>query len=130
MAAFSRRSLANYAVEQLLANQSPAQLSKYLAAALIASKRQDQADLLLADINQELESRGRLANATVTSATKLSAELRKSLSSQVKKAAKVDQVSLNEQIDPSVIGGIRIETANHTWDKTVARKLSEIKGGI
>ncbi|HVX58224.1 MAG TPA: F0F1 ATP synthase subunit delta [Candidatus Saccharimonadales bacterium] len=130
MAAFSRRQLARYAVDQLLDRRPATEISNHLAAALIAGKMTKQADLLLDDIAEELESRGLLARAVVTSANGLSAALRDQLTNQVKRAAKVSDVTLSEQTDPDVIGGFRVETARHTWDKTVARRLSEIKGGI
>lgn len=130
MAAFSRRRLAKYAVDELVSGRSAKQISDLLAAALIDNKMGSQADLLLNDIAEELEARGLLARAVVTSANGLSAELKKRLASQIKKAAKVDEVSITEQVDTDVIGGVRIETARHTWDKTVQRKLAEIKGGI
>lgn len=130
MMGFSRRSLAHYAVQQLLEGKSPAVVSKHLAAALIAAKKHKEADLLLSDISQELESRGLLAQATVTSANKLSAQLKTRLNANIKKAVGVKDVSINEVIDQSVIGGVRIETASRSWDQTVARKLSEIRGGI
>ena len=46
---------------------------------------------------------------------------------QVKKSAKVEQVIISEQIDKSVIGGVRIDTAAHSWDKTLSRKLTDIQ---
>lgn len=127
---FSRRQLANFAVEQLLDGKKPSLISRQLAAALIADKRVKETQLLIDDIAEELERRGLLAKVTVTSATKLSANLKASLSAQIKRAAKVTEVSLNEQVDNSVIGGIKVETSAHAWDKTIARRLSEIKGGI
>ncbi len=130
MAKFSRRQRAGYAVDQLLAGRPAKQISEHLAAALIDSRMQKQADLLLDDIAEELENRGLLAKTLVTSATALSTDLRKQLAEQVKKAAKVDKIIMTEQIDPQVIGGLRIETTRHTWDKTVAHQLAEIKGGI
>jgi len=130
MAAFSRRQLANYAVNQLLAKSSPASISKHLAAALISAKKQKEVDLLLDDVSEQLETRGFTARAVVTSSSGLSASLRKQLADQVKKAAKVEQVSIIEQVDPKIIGGFKIETSTRTWDQTIARKLAEIKGGI
>ena len=130
MASLSRRQIAAYAVDELLAGQKAASLAPRLAAALIANKMPKQADLLLSDISEELESRGLLAQAVVTSVNGLSAELKKRLASQIKSAAKVNQVFINERTDPAVIGGLRVETARHTWDQTVARKLAQIKGGI
>lgn len=130
MANFSRRQLAKYAVEQLLGGSKPTDVSRHLAAALIANKKQSQADLLLADISEELEARGILAEALVTSVNGLSADLKSKLSAQIKKNAKVSSVIINEQTDTAVIGGFRVETARHTWDQTIQRKLAEIKGGI
>lgn len=126
----SRRSLARYGVERLLAGDSINQLSKELASSLTSSGKKKEAELLIADIFEILELRGLLANAIVTSAQPLSAKSRNSLKNQIGKAAKVDNVVINEVIDESVIGGFRIETSAHSWDKTIARKLAMIKGVI
>ena len=130
MANFSRRQLAIYAVDQLLAKRPASEVSRHLAAALIAGKKQNQADLLLDDVAEQLESRGLVARATLTTATALSEELRARLTEQIKKAAGVAEVSLSEQIDPTVIGGFRVETTEHAWDETIARRLEQIIGGI
>lgn len=123
----SRRALARYAVDQLLAGAPAAAVAKHLAAALIDSQRQKEANLLLADINYNLQSRGRLAAATVTSASQLSAHLRREVADLVKKSANVQQVILSEQIDKKIIGGLRIETAERTWDKTVTSQLEKLR---
>lgn len=127
---FSRRQLAKYAVDQLEASKSPALIAKHLAAALIEEKMHKQSDLLINDIFEELENRGLMANAKVTAARTLSKDLLNNLKNQVKEVTKVKEVSLEEKIEPSVIGGFRLETSRYTWDKTIARRLSEIKGGI
>ncbi len=130
MMSFSRRELANYGVQNLLAGEAPAKIAERLAAALIAAKKPKEADLLLDDISEILESRGLLAKVTSTTAEPLTNELRKELEGQIKEAANVKEVALNEEVDKKVIGGIRVATANHTWDKTIARKLADIRGGI
>ena len=127
---YSRRQLAHYGVDQLLDGVAPSALSKHLAAALITSKKTKETDLLISDIVEELESRGLYARAIITSANELSVTLRKQLAEHIKKAAQVKNVSLNLEVDPRIIGGLKVETANHTWDKTIAYKLAEIKGGI
>jgi len=127
---FSRRQLATYAVEELLANRPPADIAQLLVAALIAANKYKEAELLIDDINQELESRGLLASAKIITARGLSAELQAELISQLKQAASVKEVVLNQKVEKSVIGGIRLETAKHSWDKTVARQLADIKGGV
>lgn len=130
MIKLSRRQLAKYAAEQLLNNRGTSKLARELAAVLVTSKRQNQAGLLASDIAWELENRGKLAQAQVTSATKLSEATRKKVSQFVKKNAKVEQVALDEQIDETILGGVRIETASHRWDQTLARQLSDIKEAV
>jgi hypothetical protein len=53
----SRRKLAAYAADELLAGQSLNEVAKKLAAVLIASKRQKQIEQLLQDVAWELENR-------------------------------------------------------------------------
>lgn len=123
----SRRRLARYAASQLIAKQPVSTVARELGAILIASKRQKEADLLVSDIAWELENRGLAANTKLTSAFPLPKSLRTEIQNYVKKAAKVDSVVLDEQIDKNVLGGVRIETSHHAWDKTVARALSDIR---
>ncbi|MEK7095747.1 MAG: F0F1 ATP synthase subunit delta [Patescibacteria group bacterium] len=123
----SRRSLARYAADRLLAGDFAPEVAKAVASVLVEDKRLNEAELLLADINFELESRGKVATALITAANDLGDKLRIEIKSLVKKASKVDRVILNEQIDKSVIGGLRIETATRIWDKTVARQLNELR---
>lgn len=123
----SRRSLARYATDQLLAGSTAPVVARHLAAALIDSHRQKEAELLLADISYELQSRGHLADATVTTAVELSAGLRKEIAMLIKKSSRVKQVILAERVDKNIIGGIRIETAERTWDKTVTSQLNKLR---
>lgn len=127
MTNLSRRELARWAADQLVSGSKTAAITKELAAVLIASRRQNQAELLAYDITWELEQRGKLANARVTSATALSESLKKDLKKFIKSAAKVDEVIIDEDIDRSVIGGVRIDTASHSWDYTIKRELRDIQ---
>lgn len=127
MTSISRRQLARYAADQLLAKQPARKVMAELAAVLVASRRTSQAGLLASDIAWELEHRGQIATAQVTSAHALSDSLRKQISVHVKKAAKVNEVIIDETVDESVVGGLRIETAIHSWDKTVKRQLTDIQ---
>ncbi len=123
----SRRSLARYGANQLLRGVPARVVAKHLAAALIDSQHQKEAELLLADISYEPQSRGHLTAATVTTASQLSESLRAEIASLVKKSSKVKQVILTEQIDKKIIGGVRIETAERTWDKTVIGQLNKLR---
>lgn len=126
----SRRSLAKYGVDRLLAGDSVGKLAKALASSLQASGKKKDAELLIADIFEMLETRGLVANATVVTAKPLSPKTHASLKKQIASAARVKDVIINELIDETVIGGFRLETAVHSWDKTIARKLAMIKGGM
>ena len=130
MTGYSRRQLAQYAVNELVSNRSIADLSAHLAAALAASGRQKEIELLLADIDQELEQRGLLARAQLTSAYPLSSKLKQEIQVRLKKVTGVKEVVLQEQIDKSTIGGFKVETASRSWDKTVRRTLAGLKENV
>lgn len=123
----SRRSLARYAADRLLASDPPSNVAEAIASVLVQNKRSGEAELLVADINYELESHGKAATAQITTAHELTDGLRDEIKNLVKKASEVDEVILNEQVDKSVIGGVRIETATRVWDKTAARQLHDLK---
>lgn len=127
MSKISRRSLARYAVEQLTEGRSAAAIAKHLAGALVESGRRGEVEFLLGDIAWELERRGLVATATITTATPLTDELEGQLKSQIKKASGTQDVTLKENLDRSVIGGLKIETTARVWDSTVKRQLNQIK---
>jgi F0F1-type ATP synthase delta subunit len=123
----SRRQLAEYAATKIINGTSHQELSAQLAAVLKESKRTNEAELLSRDIAYELETRGKVASAHITSANELSESLRTDIKEFIKQTANVDEVNLQENVDKSVLGGVRIETAVHSWDKTVATKLRKIR---
>ncbi|MBI4033612.1 F0F1 ATP synthase subunit delta [Candidatus Saccharibacteria bacterium] len=124
---FSRRQLARYAVDEMLAKRSAKSIAASLAAALVASRRRNEAELLLSDIEIELEERGLLTTAKVTSAYPLPAELKKDLATRLKKLTNTKEVILDERVDKGVLGGITIETAARTKDMTVKNALLALK---
>jgi ATP synthase F1 delta subunit len=123
----SRRQLAQYAVDEITSGTSIAKISQHLAAVLIDTKRVHESELLVRDIAWELETRGKSANAVITSATELSSEILQELAEFIKQKTNVDQVSLQENLDKSVLGGVRIETAVHAWDRTISKRLADIR---
>ncbi len=123
----SRRTLARYATERLQAGDPASKVAKAMVSVLLEDKRLGEAELLLADINFELENRGKVSTALVTAVNELNDKLRSEIKSLVKKSLKVERVILNEQVDKTLIGGLRIETATLIWDKTVARQLNELR---
>lgn len=123
----SRRALAQWGASQLLDGKSARLTAKHLVAVLKESKRLDQIDILMEDIAWELENRRALAVGHVTSAHPLTAKLESELKVYVKKVTGANEVSIENHIDKSVIGGVRLQTASRVWDATVKRKLSELR---
>lgn len=123
----SRRSLARYAADELLAGKSAKIVAKSLAAVMVETGHAGSSQFIVDDIAAELECRGVLSVGRVTSASILTAQLRQALTGQLKKATGAGSVLLEERIDKSVIGGLRVETANRVWDRTIARKLQQLK---
>ncbi len=127
MTKVSRRALARYAADQLLAGKPAKSVARHLAAAMLEAGKPSDINFLLGDIAAELENRRELTIATTTSATALTPQLRTALKKKVQKASQSKNVLLEENIDSSVLGGVRIETPSRIWDSTVARKLADLK---
>jgi F0F1-type ATP synthase delta subunit len=49
------------------------------------------------------------------------------LKTALKKLVQVETVLLNNEVDKSVLGGVRIETPTRVWDSTVARQLRDLR---
>lgn len=127
MSKLTRRALSRYATDQLMAGKSAKAIAKHLAAVMVELGSMQDIDFLIGDIASELEQRRELAISLITSATPLSSELRDELKKRIKKATGAKAVLLEETVDRSVIGGIRIETSSHVWDSTIVRRLTDLR---
>ena len=123
----SRRALAYWAADQLASGKSAAEVSKHLAAVLKQSKMADQVSFLISDIMWELEQRQALTVGKIITAHPISEQLEKSIMQQLKNVSGSADVSIENTVDKSVLGGVRIETTQHVWDQTVSRKLAELR---
>ena len=107
-----------------LRSDRPAAL-RLAAAWLIETGRERQAGYLARDIARVLAADGYMY-AIVTSARALSDEARSSIETYLREAAGAKTVELEVQIDPGLIGGIRIETPEASLDATVRTKLAKL----
>ena len=123
----SRRALARYGADQLLAGKSPAALAKQLAAIMVESGRSGERKFLLDDIAWELEHRRALVIGHVSTVSPLTKGLATALRAQLKRATKAREVLLDEQVDKSVLGGLRVETSVNVWDLSVSRELAKLR---
>lgn len=116
----SRRKLAEYAAEKLLAGDDS--VVAQLAAHIVTEKRQREVELLVRDIEAAMASRGTVV-ATVTTVQKLTDDIKRAVTEMIG----AERVVLREHQDASVIGGIVIDTPNRRFDGTVRRKLNELR---
>lgn len=126
MAKLSRRKLAGNAADRLAAGESKKTVLRDVAAYLIDSGRTSEATLVTRDIEAMLLERG-TAVGTVTSARPLTSAALKSIESFVRQTdSRIKQVVLREQVDETLIGGVKLELPGSQLDATVKAKLDKI----
>ena len=126
MAIVSRRKLANQAARRIAAGEVKATVLRELAAYLIDSGREREAELLVRDIETAMLSHG-VAVGTVVSARKLSADALATIEGFVKHHYKnTSKVVLRERLDTSVIGGVKLILPDKQLDATIQTKLDKL----
>lgn len=124
----SRRKLAKYAAEQILAGNDA--VLEEIAGLLIYEKHEREVDLLVRGIEAELAERGEIV-ASVESARALDESTRRKIEQFLATAASgknsKPKVSLRESIDPTLIGGFKLRTPTATLDATVLKKLNDLR---
>lgn len=114
----SRRRIANYAVSRLMRNEDCSKALSEIAGYLIDSKRKREASLIVRTIEDELAKRG-IVIAHITTAYDIDDNTR----NRIKSLIDAKEIYIDEIIDPSVIGGFKIETSGLSLDATIKRKL-------
>lgn len=114
----SRRKLAMFVVDTIEERGDLSQAIYELAAYLIDTKRTREADLVARSIEDELATRGTVI-AHVSSARQLETDMK----GAIQRLLNASTVHLTEEVDASLIGGIRIEAPGKRLDATLKRKL-------
>lgn len=122
----SRRLLARHLGEQLLAGTSQKEVATSLAAYLIDSRRTKEITLIIDDITAYLAENG-VVVASVTSAFDLADSTKQALKALVEQATDAKKIELEEMVDPSVLGGVKLALPGRELDATIARKLSQLR---
>ena len=124
----SRRKLAKYAAEQIIAGNDT--IMEEIASLLVYEKRQREIELLVRDVEAELAEHGEIV-ASVESARKLDVdtkrEIEKYLMSAVGANNNKSKVMLKESINTTLIGGFKLRTPTATLDVTIAKKLNDLR---
>jgi len=122
----SRRSLARHSAEQLLAGVSQKTVLEQVAAYLIESHRIKELELIVQDIIAYLAKQGTVV-ANITSAFDLSDATNKALKQFIAEKTGATDITLTETIDPSVLGGVKVELPGQELDTTIIRKLTHLR---
>ena len=127
----NRTTVARYSAEALLSgNVSRKTLVLQLAAWLKESKNNRQAAYLIQDIAKKLAENGYLY-VTVTTATAMTEQTKNSVTAFLNQHYGDDvTIELHEEVQPKIIGGVRIDTPHGSLDATVKRSLIQIIKGV
>lgn len=126
MAKLSRRKLSAYAASRISNGESNKTVLRDVAAYLIDTGRKSEARLVVRDIEAMLLNEG-TAIGTVTSARRLSQAALQSIEAFVKQTTTgVKSVVLRQQIDESLIGGMKLELPGKQLDASVKANLDKI----
>lgn len=117
----SRRKLADYVVAAVERGDDLGSALEQVAAYLIMTKRVREATLVTRSIEDALAEHGTIV-AHVSSAHPLD----KSIHAVIQRLLDASTLHLAEEIDPELIGGVRVEAPGKRLDATVKRKVSAL----
>lgn len=116
----SRTKIARYAAQQLQAGNT--EVIREVAALIVDERRLREVDLITRSILEQLEQDGIvLVDTTATES------LSDAIQQQIKELTGAQTLAIREHVDPTVLGGIRIETATRQLDATFARRLTQLR---
>lgn len=124
MKKLTRRELADYAAEQLVAGRQS--ILREVAAYLVESHRTHEARLVVRDIESALARRG-VVVAHVASAHALDEPEKASVEELLRSAFNARQLYLDESVQPELLGGIKVEAADKELDASLRRRLQQLK---
>jgi F-type H+-transporting ATPase subunit delta len=125
----SRRKIAGYIASGLASGKDSKRLIQELAGFLIDSRRTKELELVVRDIEYELASQG-IVLARITSAHDLTSATEAAIKALIKNQTNANTIELSQFIDPSVIGGVRIDLPSSRMDGTIARKLTTLRMNV
>ncbi len=125
MSKISIHQIAHYAVEQLEKGVTATEVSKHIAAYLIDGRQSRELPKVLRAVEAELNRRGS-SQVVVTSAHAVSEAVKKELASILGAKNPV----FYDEIDPSVIGGVKARSGESEIDLTVRGRLQRFKSEI
>lgn len=123
----SRRQVISALMDMLEAGKSVRQVSQTLAAYLVETRQTRNAELFIRDFELAAAERFDITTAYVYSASKLSDKVRQQVARLVKSISKTKSVEMVEKINPELIGGIIIQTADAELDGSLRTKIRNLR---
>jgi F-type H+-transporting ATPase subunit delta len=127
MAKISRRKLAATTVRLLARHPEKRQaIIRSLAAYMVLQRQAKQLDLFIKDLARELQTTTGAVLARVHSAHKLDEATRTGVTAYLQQQIGAKTVELDEVVEPNLIGGVTMQTADLELDTTVRTKLRRL----
>lgn len=122
-----RKKIAEVISERVGRGESTAKLSKEIAAYLLDAGRSSELESLMRDVIGIRAEHGQV-EAALTTAHTLDAKTNKEVKELVKSIRpSARNVQIDEQVDPSLIGGLKLHVINQSLDLSIRAKLNRLK---
>lgn len=123
----SRTRLSQLIADRTLQKGITKDLSREVAAYLLAEGRTSELESVLRDVQADWARAGHV-EVVARSAFDLSDSVRRDITTQVRKIyPNAKEIIITEEHDEEVIGGVRLNVANQQLDLTVEAKLNKFK---
>lgn len=118
----SRQKIATYAADYITAGKDMQVLVQQIAGLLVEERRTREIELIIRSVYELLESKG-VVVAEVISARALTDATKK----KIAELTNAQELHIQETVDPSVIGGMRVTTPTRQLDATISRRIAELR---
>ena len=123
----SRSRISKVIADKTLSSGVSKKLSREIAAYLLESHRTEELNSILRDVQSDWAEHG-VIDAVATSAFPITDRDKHEIESLIRKLyPNAKKIIVNEQRDPSVIAGVRLELADKQLDLSIQTKLNRFK---
>jgi F0F1-type ATP synthase delta subunit len=122
-----RNRISKAIADRTLKGGSDKKLAQEVAAYLLAERRTHELNSVLRDVQADWAEAGHV-EVVASSAYPLTAAVKADINKQISKLfPNARTITVNEENDPEVIGGVRLSLANQQLDLSVEAKLNKFK---
>ncbi len=120
-----RRELTRAVYSLLSAAKNRQQLADKLAAYLISERRTKEVNALLRDLEALRLDEDGILEVSVTAARPVSEAVRR----EIKQLFEAKEIIIHEEIDPALLGGVKVQAHEERLDLSVRARLQRLKTG-